>query len=121
MSPFPVPHRLLPVALVFAATATVAQPAPRSKADPLNVDASVPPLIFRSALAGYRRHAEQPAGSWREVNETVNRIGGWRAYAREANDAAAAPAAPEAKPATASPAQPAAPPPPAGHAGHQKP
>ncbi len=38
---------------------------------------------YRSAFEGYRRHGDQPLGSWREANELVGRIGGWQAYARE--------------------------------------
>lgn len=38
---------------------------------------------YRSAFEGYRRHDDQPVGSWREANDLVGRIGGWQAYARE--------------------------------------
>ena len=62
--------------------------------DPLDPQAAVPPAQHRSALGAYRPLAETPVGSWKEANERVNRIGGWRAYAREA--AAPAPAAPAA-------------------------
>lgn len=46
---------------------------------------------YRSAFEGYRSFSDPPAVSWREANDTVGRIGGWRAYAREAHE----PAAPE--------------------------
>lgn len=63
---------------------------------------------YRSAFDGYRRFGEQPLQSWREANDAVGRIGGWQAYAREAQgQPASAPAAP------ASAAQP------GGHAGHR--
>lgn len=39
---------------------------------------------YRSAFAGFRAFAEQPVGSWRQANEVVSDVGGWRAYAREA-------------------------------------
>ncbi|HEY0858744.1 MAG TPA: hypothetical protein VGE16_16895, partial [Albitalea sp.] len=66
------------------------------------------PHAYRSAFDGYRRHAEQPVQSWREANDTVGRIGGWQAYAREAQGTA--------PPAAATPASGA----PAGsHAGHR--
>lgn len=39
---------------------------------------------YTSALEGYRGYAAQPVQSWRESNDTVGRIGGWRTYAREA-------------------------------------
>ena len=48
-------------------------------------------LSHRSAFSGYTRHSDTPVGPWREVNDTVQRVGGWRAYAREA--AAPGPAA----------------------------
>jgi hypothetical protein len=48
-------------------------------------------LSHHSAFSGYTRHSDTPVGPWREVNDTVQRVGGWRAYAREA--AAPSPAA----------------------------
>ena len=74
------------------------------RADPLNAQARVPPLVYESAFAQYRRLTEVSVGSWRDANDTVARIGGWRAYAREA----AQPAAPVAPVAPAAPAAPAA-------------
>lgn len=76
--------RLVPVLLSVVAAAAAAQTAQPSKADPANAAAAVPPVVFRSTFSQYQRYAEQSVGSWKEVNETVNRIGGWRAYTREA-------------------------------------
>ena len=76
---------------------THAQPAtPGGRPDPLNPQAAVPPVLHRPALAGYRAADELKLGSWREANDTVARIGGWRVYAREAAglDPAPAPTAP---------------------------
>lgn len=56
-------------------------------------------LSYHSALAGYQAYAEQPVQSWRQANDRVGQIGGWRSYAREA----AAPAEPTS-PAAAPPA-----------------
>ena len=43
-----------------------------------------PPVVrYESALSGYQRFADQPVGDWREANELVGRIGGWKTYARE--------------------------------------
>lgn len=84
MDPFPL-RGLLPVALVLAALSANAQPAAKLNSnDPANPQAQVPLLTHRSALAGYRRQADDPAVPWKEANERVARIGGWRAYAREA-------------------------------------
>jgi len=48
---------------------------------------AVPALAYRSLFTAYKGYADQPVTSWREANETVNRIGGWRAYAKEAAQA----------------------------------
>lgn len=47
---------------------------------------------YVSVLAQYQPYAEQALASWPEANATVQRIGGWRAYAREIQAPAAAPA-----------------------------
>lgn len=130
-------RRRLPAALslAFAATAcgvAVAQGAAQipKRPDPLLASEAVPAVVFRSSLAGYRRFQEQPVGSWQQANETVNRIGGWRAYAREASQpetltaptapTAGSASAPAAAPAPSSPrATPPAKPPAPGQAGHQ--
>ena len=114
---FKITHRrlmpaCLPALLMAAAQASAQPPAPG--ADPLDPRAEVPSASHRSVLAGYRRHVDQPPASWKEVNETVNRIGGWRAYAREAQrpDAPAAAVPAPAQPATRGPVD---------HPGHHDP
>ena len=42
---------------------------------------------YRSAFAGYRRYSDQPVASWTASNDVVGRVGGWQAYAREAQAA----------------------------------
>ena len=79
-------HWLLPVALwagIAAAAEAPAPPPPRA-ADPADARAQVPPLQHASALSGYRRHTDATPIAWKDANDTVTRIGGWRAYAREA-------------------------------------
>jgi hypothetical protein len=80
--------------------------------------AEVPPVVYRSVFGGHRSDAGQGPGSWRELNDTVGRIGGWRAYAREAQAAppVAAPAA--ASSPEAAPRPPVAPSAPSGRGGH---
>ncbi|MBP0625093.1 hypothetical protein [Cupriavidus consociatus] len=41
-------------------------------------------LAYSSAFAAYKGYADQPVTSWREANDIVGRIGGWRTYAKEA-------------------------------------
>lgn len=80
--------------------AAAAQPA----ADPADAKAKVPTVAYESPFAGYRKHAETAVAPWRGVNDEVGRIGGWKAYAREAYEAAQAEAAKKAAPAVAPPA-----------------
>lgn len=76
--------------------AALAQNAPRP--DPLDAKAATPPVVYRSALVDYKKlAAEPPPVAWRQANDAVERIGGWRAYAREAQapePAASRPATP---------------------------
>jgi hypothetical protein len=77
-----------------ATHAAGAQPA---RPDPTRIEAEVPPLQHRSALQQYRRLTDEPRRDWRAANAEVARIGGWRAYLREAHapePAASTPAAP---------------------------
>ncbi len=47
--------------------------------------AGAPSLEYISVFAGYQALADQPIASWRESNQVVGEIGGWRAYAKEAS------------------------------------
>ena len=75
----------------------------------------------RSALDGYRPFVQEAVQPWKQTNDTVREVGGWRVYAREISGAqGAASAAANSKPAEARK--------PAGgqkqadpHAGHAKP
>lgn len=80
--------------------------------------------IYRSAWSGYRPFADEKVISWKDANDEVRRIGGWRAYLRESQaqssgNASAGSTAPAAKdsakptPADAGAAQ--------GHGAHSKP
>ena len=71
-----------------APTTTVA-----TRLDPLDAKAAVAPLTYESSFARYRPLSNEKLISWREANDTVARIGGWRVYAREAQQAEPAPAA----------------------------
>ena len=117
---------LLAASLLATLTAAQAQPAATAaRPDPLDPKASVPTLRYESSFAQYRRLGEEKPVSWRDANDTVTRIGGWRVYAREAQQPDPVPtSAPESAPA----AKPADTPPaskpmlmPAGHGGHKTP
>ena len=84
-------HRRFLLAWTFsiaaAAPITWAQPASNgSRADPRDANVSVPRAVYRSSLADYRVISDEKLRSWKETNATVGRIGGWRAYAKEAQE-----------------------------------
>lgn len=54
---------------------------------------AAPQSVYRSAFEGYRAFTDEPVRPWRETNDTVGRIGGWKAYAREFQASDAPPAA----------------------------
>lgn len=76
---------LQPPASLAASSASPAAP------DPLDANARVPTAQHRSAFPAERVVREPALRDWREAHDNVARIGGWRAYAREA--AASQPAA----------------------------
>lgn len=49
-------------------------------------------LAYESVFARYQSYRDERLGSWRDANATVERIGGWRAYAKEAQRADTPPA-----------------------------
>lgn len=110
----------------FTTFATAAQPAaPGRRPDPLDAGAAVPAVRYESVLnRSTRGPAEDRSIPWREANDTAARIGGWRTYAREAQQAEGAPPAPGAATAPGAAAPPGAGvsrPGPGGHAGHKTP
>jgi hypothetical protein len=70
------------VSITPCAAALAQQPAMPS------ASAASAPTPYRSAFEGYQPFAEQKLVPWKEANDTVGKIGGWRAYAREANEGA---------------------------------
>lgn len=58
---------------------------------PGNAMTDLPIAVYQSALTGYRSFRDEKVSSWRASNDEVARIGGWRAYAREARQPELAP------------------------------
>ncbi len=127
-------HRRSPCALpgllftmLLAAQAQAQAQSPTTRPDPLDPKAQVPSLRYESSFAQFRRIGDDKPVAWREANDAVARIGGWRVYAREAQqpepavaDKPAVPAPTPAQPTAPAPAPaPAAKPLPPGHAGHK--
>ncbi len=96
------------LALLVAALSVSAQDAPAAPAAIV--------LSHDSVLSRYKRFEDPPVLPWREANDTVGRIGGWKAYSKEkAAGTAAQKATPEAAaPPSATAAQ-------SGHLGHHTP
>ncbi|WP_100147582.1 hypothetical protein [Limnohabitans sp. JirII-31] len=59
------------------ATAPVPATQPSATAKP-SVD-----LRYRSTFDSYQRYVASPVQSWPQANDTVQQVGGWRAYAKE--------------------------------------
>jgi hypothetical protein len=58
---------------------------------PSNLTPPVRPLVYQSPFTDYQAYKEQPIGSWRDAIDTVGKVGGWRAYVREAQGLPAEP------------------------------
>ena len=126
---------LLGLWLTIALAPALAQSMPPSaRPDPLDPTASVPALRYSSSLAQHRSGGDAKPIPWKEANDAVARIGGWRVYAREAQQSEPAgaakpataapmpnPAAMPAEPAQTQPAGPAGPSSHGGHSGHKQP
>lgn len=71
---------LMPWSLALFAGAVFAQaPAGIEASQP----ASLTKLQYSSAIGAYQAYTDQQVQSWREANDRVGRIGGWRAYVKE--------------------------------------
>ena len=74
--------------------------------DPADAAALVPPVKYQSPFAQYRVLGEDRSTPWKEANDTVRAIGGWRAYAKESAEAVKAGASGESPATPATPANP---------------
>ena len=63
-----------------------------------------PPAPYRSAMEGYQPYTDEKLIDWKQANDSTGRIGGWREYAKEAQQTdtrgAGSMPAPDAKPAS---------------------
>jgi len=71
-------------------TTSVVTASPAAAAPPLT-PVNTNGLAYVSVFAQYQAYAEQAITSWPQANATVERVGGWRAYAKEAASPAAIP------------------------------
>ncbi|MFA6313365.1 MAG: hypothetical protein WCV99_10670 [Sterolibacterium sp.] len=75
-------------ALSVQAQPEVADPAstPKTQTRPTSAMPHMPEMDYQSALSKYRAFQDEKISSWKASNDNVARIGGWRAYAREASE-----------------------------------
>jgi len=99
-----------------ASLSVAAQTNVAAQAAPAPAQIQTAPQAFRSAMEGYQPFGDEKQLSWKDANDTVGKIGGWRAYAKEAAQPANTPANTPDKPTGATGAASAHP-----HAGHGKP
>ena len=84
----------LTLAALAATSVVVAEPVA-----PIPASTALPTkLQYKSAISTYHPYTDQQVQSWREANDLVGRIGGWRAYAKEKLETEQAKPAPEALP-----------------------
>ena len=62
-------------------------PAFAAAPDPADPKAAIPAIVYISPFSEYRPLGEDKNTAWKDANDTVGKIGGWRAYAREAAQA----------------------------------
>ena len=110
--PSPLPAILLAALSAIAAlnvSAQTARAAAKATASAAAVPASgavaaprpvIPSGSYRSSFEGYQPFTDENVRPWKESNDTVRTVGGWRAYAKEASDATGTNAEPP-KPAAA--------------------
>ncbi|NQD37943.1 hypothetical protein HPT27_13005 [Permianibacter sp. IMCC34836] len=72
--------------MCFAVLALTAAGQAHGLSDPMDAAVEVPPPAVSTSLSSYRAWSEQAVGDWRMANDRVGRIGGWKAYAAEAQN-----------------------------------
>jgi hypothetical protein len=111
------------IALAAISVIVLALPRVLSAApDPVDEKAVVPPVKYQSPFRDYRALGDVKPVAWKDANDEVGRIGGWRTYAKEVSEPPSPPAAgsatsvptPTVKQSSPVKAEP-------GHAGHGQP
>jgi len=83
--PFHFVRLQLPLTLALFASAVAAQTPTATQTTEVN-PILTRPLQYRSLISTYEPYNDQAVRPWREANDRVQRIGGWRSYAKEVSD-----------------------------------
>ncbi|MDO9258744.1 MAG: hypothetical protein Q7T98_02410 [Polaromonas sp.] len=75
-------------ALALAQAAPASAPSTAAPVNPAAASSPAPPE-YRSAFEGYQPYTDEKTLSWKEANDRVGSIGGWRVYAKEAQEPSA--------------------------------
>jgi len=86
---------LLGLGALLSVASAVAQPAAGVAATTTS-QVGAPALEYVSPIGDYKGYEPQSIQSWKEANDNVGRIGGWRNYSRETSQGQPSPSAPAA-------------------------
>lgn len=86
---------LLGLGAMLSVSGVVAQPVIGAAATTTS-QVGAPALEFVSPIGDYKVYEPQSIQSWKEANDNVGRIGGWRNYSRETTQGQPSPSAPAA-------------------------
>jgi hypothetical protein len=86
---------------VAALTCAIAAAGAQTPVQPPANRGAAPPPTYQSAYEGYRPYVEEPLAPWREVNDTVERVGGHAGVLRDEARTPPPSAPPATLPATA--------------------
>ena len=93
---------LVLAALPFYAGLVQAQGAapsdPSTSSSPAAAMTREAPSIYRSAFEGYKPYTDEKTIDWKQANDNTGKIGGWREYAKEAQQPDAADTGPKPAP-----------------------
>ena len=90
---------LFSAGLLLNVSLAQAQPTPGAVTTaPGTITSVTSPFQYHSIFTQYQQFIEQPVLPWKDSNDTVGKIGGWRFYAREASQPDAADTSTEPKP-----------------------
>lgn len=85
--------RHIPILALLLATQAFLSGLASAQTPPASTPQTASAPTYRSALDGYQPFADEKLAPWKESNDNVGRIGGWRVYAKEASEGGAAPSA----------------------------
>ena len=57
-----------------------------AQTEPPAVPPAATPVPYKSAFEGYQAYSDDKMTNWKAANDEVARIGGWREYARQAQN-----------------------------------